>query len=104
MRGSGIPLEPINFTFGSPDVLDSAYVTLDAVISGHVHEIHIVNTSNDAMFLAMGSAGNEDDLLIIPPGGLDRQDIELPKSQRLAIKRVLTGTTSSGNLFVNLWG
>ncbi len=101
-KGS-IPKQMIRNAYSGTNVTTSAYVELDDALDGDTNEIEIFDSSGETLLLALGAASAEVDYMYIMPGGNGRVRAVLPAGVRLSVKAV-TGTASTGELTINLWG
>lgn len=91
--------------FSSTNVVSGAYVTLlaDSGLAGT--KISIFVASGDPMYLAIGAAAAEVDHILIPPGGFAHlMEIAIPANSRLSLKRFLAGSTTAGQIIINIMG
>ena len=93
----------IRHDYAVTSVTTAAYVELDAALNQFSAEIEIFDSSGETLVLALGAASSERDEFYIIPGGNGRIRALLPKDARLSIKAV-SGTASTGELVINLWG
>jgi hypothetical protein len=93
----------IRHVYSDTNVTTGAYVELDAVLSGDVKALEVFDSSGETMLFAYGAAGSEEDSFQIMPGGNGRIPFLMSKGVRLAVKAI-SGTASTGELTINLWG
>lgn len=97
----------LRLDFSLSNVTGAAYTEITADIGATaVRKVNIFSSTGDPMYLAIGAAASEVDKMIIPPGGIPHTVIELaiPANSRLSLKRVASGTTSTGQIIINLMG
>jgi hypothetical protein len=87
------PVDLIRNSYASTTVGTGAYVQIKAATTDHTSEIEISDTSGSSFDLAYGSAGNEQNLLIIPPGGNGRIPVLISKGARLSLKALDSAAT-----------
>lgn len=91
---------PVYNSYSSVNITTSAYVQLIASTTSATNNIHIFDSSGQAMILAIGGAGAEVDTLYVPPGG-DTYNLNIPAGSRVSYK-ALTANATSGYLLISL--
>lgn len=89
------------------NVTNAAYVELISTIGAtEGRKIQLAMTAGDYMLLAVGAAASEVDVCIIPKGGFadGHLEITIPANSRLSVKRLVAGTTSAGEITINIMG
>ena len=84
-----------------------AYTEILAAVSNlsATREITIFMSTGDPMYLAVGAVASEADKILIPPGGFATPiKVTIAATTRLSLTRLNAGTTSVGNMYVNLLG
>lgn len=99
---SGIIVQRIRNDYTSTNVLDSAWVQLDAALDEHSRFAEIFDSSGALLKLGIGASGAEVDIMNIIPGGNGLVALLLPKGARLAIRSVDTATVNVGQVTINL--
>lgn len=97
--GTAIANAPIFNDYTSVNITTGAYVQLVASTSNAINNIHIFDSSGQAMILAVGAAASEVIQLYVPPGG-DSYTLNIPAGSRIAYK-ALIATASSGYLLMS---
>lgn len=97
--GTGSANAPVYNDYTSTSVTTSAYVQLVASTSNAINNVHIFDSSGQAMILAIGAAGSEVDTLFVPPGG-DTYNLNIPASSRISYK-AKTANATSGYLLMS---
>lgn len=69
--------------------------------TGAVVDIKIFDSSGEIIELGVGSAGNEQTILLIPPGGISAS-IHISENSRLAIRSYTGSTVSVGTMILQL--
>jgi len=87
----------------STPIATGSYTELDAVLSDDVSHVEIFDSSGEALVIAFGAAGSEDDQFYVMPGGNGRIPLLMNKGIRISAKAIGTAT-ASGNLYINMWG
>lgn len=93
----------ISLVTSSTNITTSAYVQLSASLANTVEAIQYYNGSTSTLVLAVGSAGNEVDKVLVGPGlsvVIPTEGI-WPKGTRMSVKAI-DATASSGVLAINL--
>jgi len=90
--------EGATITFSSTNVLDSAYTDI-ITASVDAKQIQIVNNSGGSFYLRAGAT----DKGVIAPGQESLQPFSISSGSAVSIQSV-SGTVSTGNIFVNLFG
>lgn len=100
-------INTVNLNFSTSNVTNSGYTELlNTIGPTEAKKVNIFMSAGDPMYLAFGAPSSEVNKMIIPPGGIPHTVIELtiPAGTRLSLKRLDTGTTSSGRIIVNFMG
>jgi hypothetical protein len=91
--GSLIANAPIQNDYSGSPVTTAAYTTLVASTSNAINNIHIFDSSGQAMILAIGAAAAEVNQLYVPPGG-DTYTLSIPAGTRISYKALTANATS----------
>lgn len=82
-------------------VTTAAYTTLIASVAAAINVLYIDDTSGESLFLAVGAAASEVNLLIIPPGGFSGPvQVAVAAGARLSLKAI-SADTASGECILN---
>lgn len=90
---------PVYNIYSSTNITTAAYVQLVASTSNAINDIHIFDSSGQAMILATGGAGSEVDQVYVQPGG-DIYTLTIPAGTRVAYK-ALTANATTGYLIMS---
>lgn len=96
------PVQLIRYDYTGGSVTTSAYTQLSASLTDHSSELEIFDSSGSTLYLAIGKAGSEQNLIQIVPGGSGRIACLLSKGARLSVKAIDT-TASTGELVINIY-
>ena len=95
---------PVYNLYSTTNVTSAAYVQLVASTAKGSTDICASNTGGTDVYIALGSAGNESNKLLIPSTTLNTQTcyhMAAPYGSRISAKTI-TATASSGELDLNL--
>jgi hypothetical protein len=97
--GTTMANAPVYNVYSSTNITTSAYVQLVASTSNVINNIHIFDSSGQAMIFAIGASGSEVNQLYVQPGG-DTYNFHIPAGTRISYK-ALTSTASTGYLLMS---
>lgn len=97
---------PAALDTSSTTITNGAYVQLQASTSAPCSAVSATNSGAQPIYFAVGSAGNEVNLFIIPPGGIVPQFLpaEIPKGSRVSLKAAGGSSQTSGIIAVSFFG
>lgn len=96
-----VPVFTVNIPYATTTVTDAAYVEVVHSLAYDIKELDIFDSGGSIMKLGYGAAAAEQDLMIVPNGGLGQRPCLLNKGHRLAVK-CYTGQAqpTTGNLII----
>lgn len=102
------PAEPVEFSAydiaASGNITNAAYTEMVASLADDVTEVEVFNSSGCSMYLAIGAAAAESDLMLIPPNGFLRQGVSIAQGQRVSVKALFNDTDGAGEILINFFG
>lgn len=87
----------------SVNITTAAYVQLFASTSAVARAIEVSDTGGRWLYIAIGAAAAEVDILAIPPGGSQIIPVQIAAGTRISVKAI-DGTANTGLVGVNLYG
>jgi hypothetical protein len=99
IAGTVIANTPIINVYTTTPITTATYVQLVASTTNTINNLHLFDSSGQAMILGIGASGSEVTTLFVPPGG-DTYTLRIPAGSRLAYK-ALTANAVAGYLLMS---